>query len=100
MNRILDKIYKIWAFPISRVILALFVVWTFGGIGIWILESDWNNGENYNPKSFDHLANSLWWTIVTMTTVGFGDMAPEGVPGRIFAIIIMIVMEIVWALHI
>ena len=82
MNRLLEKIESLWAKPISKVIVALLAVWTLGGIGIYFLEG------GVQP-SFDNIINSLWWTIVTMTTVGYGDMSPSGLPGRIFAIIIM-----------
>ena len=82
-NKLSEKIKDIWSQPISKVVFALFAVWTLGGIGIFFLES------NLQP-SFNSILNSLWWTIVTMTTVGYGDMSPSGLPGRIFAIIIMI----------
>ena len=88
MNRLLEKIYDFWALPISKVIVALFAVWALGGFGIFFLEGDFHSPSK-DPTSFNSLINSLWWTIVTMTTVGFGDMSPTGIPGRIFAIIIM-----------
>lgn len=34
-------------------------------------------------------ADGLWWSIVTMTTVGYGDIAPHSQPGRIVAAVIM-----------
>lgn len=88
MNRLKEKIAELWAQPITKVIVALFAVWTLGGIGIFFLEGDFQTPSE-NATSFNSLINSLWWTIVTMTTVGFGDMSPTGVPGRIFAIVIM-----------
>ncbi len=37
------------------------------------------------------LSKSLYWTIVTITTVGYGDITPQTELGRIFAIVLMIV---------
>ena len=34
-------------------------------------------------------ASSLWWSIVTATTVGYGDLSPTTSAGRIVAVILM-----------
>jgi voltage-gated potassium channel len=36
------------------------------------------------------LITSLYWTIVTVTTIGYGDVVPHTMGGRIFSIIIII----------
>ncbi len=32
---------------------------------------------------------SVWWAFVTTTTVGYGDLSPETVPGRVIAVATM-----------
>jgi voltage-gated potassium channel len=41
-------------------------------------------------EGFDNIPQSVYWAIVTMTTVGYGDVTPETVLGRIVASIMMI----------
>ena len=35
-------------------------------------------------------ADSLWWAIVTVTTVGYGDIAPASPMGRLLAVVLML----------
>ncbi len=36
------------------------------------------------------ISNAFWWSIVTLTTVGYGDMVPATIPGRILGGLVMI----------
>ena len=37
-----------------------------------------------------NLERGLWWSIVTMTTVGYGDLVPKTTPGRIIGFLTML----------
>jgi voltage-gated potassium channel len=37
------------------------------------------------PEAFGSITRALWWSIVTLTTVGYGDVYPETVLGRVAA---------------
>ena len=40
------------------------------------------------PESFNNAYSSLWWTIATLTTVGYGDIYPVTVLGKLLGIFI------------
>lgn len=43
------------------------------------------------PEAFSSIPESLWWAIVTLTTVGYGDVYPVTPMGRLFTGLVMIV---------
>lgn len=68
-----------------KIIVFLFVVMTlaviFGSL-IYLIEGEENG--------FTSIPRSIYWTIVTLTTVGYGDISPKTNLGQIFASMIMI----------
>jgi voltage-gated potassium channel len=71
------------------VLFALCIV-LIGGTLVFFVE--WSTSRD---GMFRQVTDGLWWTIVTMTTVGYGDKYPVTAPGRIFAVIIMLIGVVV-----
>ena len=42
-------------------------------------------------SGFTSIPQSIYWAIVTLTTVGYGDIAPQSVPGKFLASVVMII---------
>jgi voltage-gated potassium channel len=43
------------------------------------------------PETFASIPHTMWWAIVTMATVGYGDISPVTPMGKVFGGIVMIV---------
>jgi voltage-gated potassium channel len=55
---------------------------TLGAAGIYIVEKD---------LTVSSVGDALWWAIVTVTTVGYGDVSPKTPEGRLIAVALMLV---------
>jgi voltage-gated potassium channel len=49
------------------------------------------------PKVFASIPHAMWWAIVTIATVGYGDMIPVTPAGRIFGGMVMVIGIAVFA---
>ena len=54
-------------------------------VGIYYFEN------TVQPEAFSSIFSSLWWSVVTLTTVGYGDAVPITIGGRIFTFIILMI---------
>jgi len=66
---------------------ALLGVLTLVGVLVWLAERRRNS--QFPQKPIPGVSSGVWWSAVTMTTVGYGDKAPVTALGRILGLIWM-----------
>lgn len=59
--------------------LATLLLLYFSSIGIYYFENE------AQPEVFTSLFDAMWWSVATLTTVGYGDVYPITNGGKIFA---------------
>lgn len=57
----------------------------FAAVGIYYFENE------AQPEHFSSIFDSLWWAIVTLTTVGYGDIYPITIGGRAFTFLVLLI---------
>jgi voltage-gated potassium channel len=50
------------------------------------------------PKVFTSIPETVWWSVITLTTVGYGNMVPITIAGKIFTSIILLAGVALFAL--
>ena len=62
----------------------LFILIMVAAAGMYFLE------RHVQPDAFGNIPQAMWWAVVTLTTMGYGDVVPMTAQGKIFASIMTI----------
>lgn len=58
------------------------VLLLFGATALYLIEGD------IQPDQFGSIPRALWWSVITFTTVGYGDAAPVTALGKLFGSVV------------
>jgi voltage-gated potassium channel len=87
-NRAINHFFR--AIKTAKEEIVLFIIITliliyFSAIGIYYFE------HQAQPEHFTSIFDSLWWAIITLTTVGYGDVYPITIGGKVFTFCILLI---------
>ena len=73
--------------PLLVIILAMLLT---TGLAMWWIEKSQRSVKEGSETSVTTLRDGLYWAVVTMTTVGYGDKTPKTTVGRVVAVLWML----------
>jgi voltage-gated potassium channel len=82
--RQLRRVLVLESGPLLSVLVIFLMVLFLASVAAYYLERD------VQPATFGSVPAALWWAVVTLTTVGYGDVVPITPLGRLIAAVVMI----------
>lgn len=83
-RRIAQLVHKYRTSRYARPGIIFVVFFLLSGVGAVLIESRAND-------QFRDVMDGIWWSIITFSTTGYGDMVPVTIGGRILAIVTILV---------
>jgi len=87
-NAAIKRFHKALVIAKEELILFVFVALILlflSAVGIYYFENA------AQPDNFKSIFHSLWWAVVTLTTVGYGDVYPITLGGKAFTFFVLII---------
>jgi len=82
--RQLRRVLAVESGPLLSVLVIFLMVLSLASVAEYYFEHD------VQAATFGSVPAALWWAVVTLTTVGYGDVVPITVLGRLVAAVVMI----------
>ncbi len=84
VDRMIEALGEVRRELLALVILCSLFVY-LAACGIYVFEKD------AQPDKFGSIPDAMWWAIVSLTTIGYGDVYPETTGGKIFTALVALV---------
>ena len=89
----LTTLQRVFSGKFLLALAPLLLLLTLIGLLVWLAERRRN--PQFQGGPLQGIGSGLWWSAVTMTTVGYGDKAPATLPGRLIAMVWMFASVII-----
>lgn len=80
--KLIASVIKETKYDLMVTTFVVFILLIISSTLMFYLEND------SQPEAFDNIGQSLWWAVATLTTVGYGDIYPVTMGGKILGSII------------
>lgn len=87
-NKAINRFYRAYQIAKEEMVLYLFlsvILLYVSAVGIYYFENP------VQPEAFKSIIHSMWWALATLTTVGYGDVYPITLWGRIFTFFVLMI---------
>jgi voltage-gated potassium channel len=83
-SRIISRVFKSKRDELALCLIITLCLITVASCTMYFIEHD------RQPDKFSSIPETMWWSVTTLTTVGYGDVYPVTAPGRILTACISI----------
>lgn len=73
----LGKVFRMRAGDLSVAFFVIVIVWIFSSALMYYAEHE------AQPEAFGSIPASMWWGVITLATIGYGDVVPVTIAGKI-----------------
>ncbi len=84
----LDLVRSVLSPTFLLILAGLLATMLFTAVALYFFERHANR-EQFGGGAIRGIASGLWWSAVTLTTVGYGDKVPKTAPGRMIGLVWM-----------
>lgn len=70
------------AVTVASSLFVMLIIIILSASGMYLIERE------AQPDAFQSIPQAMWWAAVTLSTVGYGDVVPMSIVGKIFGLVI------------